>query len=108
PGSKVAGVTEGAGSFKAIFNQMVTKAENGTISSMTAQTAGKMAVGRAVDTAVGQGAVVAAAAGASGAMPSSESRRPASGGGRSGSPSKVDAKIQAMRDRAAQGPQKKN
>jgi type VI secretion system secreted protein VgrG len=42
---------------------MVTKAENGTISSVTPATAGKMFVGRAVDTSLLPGAGAAAVAG---------------------------------------------
>jgi len=63
PGVKIPGITQGRNSYNAIFNQMVTKFENGTISSVTTQTAAKMFVGRAVDTSLVPGAAVAATAG---------------------------------------------
>ena len=50
-----------------IFNDMVTKAEKGTISRVTTKTAGKMFVGRAIDTGLLPGA--GAAAGAAGFLP---------------------------------------
>lgn len=43
---EIAGVTAGRGSFGSIFKQMVTKQKNGTISSVSAQTAAKMAASK--------------------------------------------------------------
>ena len=60
PGVKVQGITAGKGSAVAVFHQVVTKASNGTISSVTTQTAGKMAVGAGTRYAVAQGAIVGA------------------------------------------------
>ncbi|WP_156966165.1 hypothetical protein [Paraburkholderia bannensis] len=61
PGSKIPGLTSGRGNFNSIFKQMVTKAQNGTASSITGATATKIFVGRSVDTALfpgtGAGAV---------------------------------------------------
>ncbi|MBP7989021.1 RHS repeat-associated core domain-containing protein [Candidatus Neomicrothrix sp.] len=76
PGAKVQGVTAGRGSFNQVYKQIVTKAENGTISNVTTKTAAKMFVGRAVDTGLVPGAGAGAAAAASGVLPSSEERRP--------------------------------
>ena len=70
------GVTAGRGSFNQVYKQIVTKAENGTISNVTTKTAAKMFVGRAVDTGLVPGAGAGAAAAASGVLPSSEERRP--------------------------------
>jgi RHS repeat-associated protein len=74
PGLRMQGITAGRGSFNQIYRQIVTKATNGngTISRITLQTAGKMFIGRAVDTSLLPGAGAAAAAGASGWLPSSE------------------------------------
>jgi type VI secretion system secreted protein VgrG len=76
PGVRIPGITAGRGSFNQIYRQVVTKAEGGTISSITPQTAAKMVVGRAVATGLVPGTGAAAAAGASGLIPSSESSRP--------------------------------
>jgi RHS repeat-associated protein len=66
PGSKVAGATTGRNSYNAIFKQMTTKLKSGAISNVSVKTAGKMLVGRAVDTALlpGAGAGVAGGFGA--------------------------------------------
>lgn len=56
PGAEVAGISSGRGSASAVFKQIVTKAENGTIRSVTAKTAVKMGVGAAIDTAMVEGA----------------------------------------------------
>ncbi|WP_290371247.1 bacteriophage T4 gp5 trimerisation domain-containing protein [Paraburkholderia unamae] len=67
PGAKIPGITSGRGSFNSIFEQMATKAQNGTASSITGATATKMFVGRSVDTALipgtGAGAVAGVGAG---------------------------------------------
>jgi len=73
PGVRIPGITAGRGSFNQIYKQIVTKAQSGTISSITPQTAAKMFVGRAVATGLVPGTGAAAGAGASGLMPSSES-----------------------------------
>jgi type VI secretion system secreted protein VgrG len=59
---KVPGVTAGKNNMNAVFKQMVTKAQNGTISNMETSTALKMVVGRTTDTALVPGAGAAAAA----------------------------------------------
>jgi RHS repeat-associated protein len=76
PGAKVPGITSGRGSYNQVFKQISTKAQNGTISSITSTTAGKMFVGRSVDTALVPGTGAAALAGASGLVPSSEDACP--------------------------------
>ena len=63
PGVRIPGITAGRGSFNSIFRQMVTKAQNGTASSITGSTAMKMFAGRAVDTAMLPGAGAGAVAG---------------------------------------------
>jgi RHS repeat-associated protein len=60
PGVKVPNITSGQGSFNSIFNQITTKFENGTISSVSLPTSIKMFIGRGVDT----GMIEAAGAGA--------------------------------------------
>jgi RHS repeat-associated protein len=67
PGARVPGVTSGRNSYNAIYKQMVTKFENGTISDVSAGTAAKMFAGRAVDKALVPGTGAAAAAGVGGA-----------------------------------------
>jgi RHS repeat-associated protein len=56
PGVSVPGITAGSNSANAIFNQIVTKAENGTIDSITGTTAANMVAGRFVSTAQAEGA----------------------------------------------------
>lgn len=63
PGIKIQGITSGRGSYNAIFRQMGTKFQNGTISNVSAQTAGKMFIGRAVNTSLLPGAGAGAVAG---------------------------------------------
>jgi RHS repeat-associated protein len=63
PGVGISGVTAGRNSYNAIFNQITTKAMNGTISSITGQTAAKMFVGQAADKAFLQGAITSGLAG---------------------------------------------
>ncbi len=63
PGIKVPGITSGRGSYNAVYKQITTKFSNGTISNITLPTAGKMFVGRAVDTSLLPGAGAGAAAG---------------------------------------------
>ena len=63
PGIGVSGVNVGRNSFTAIFNQITTKAMNGSISSITGETAAKMFVGQAADKAFLQGAITSGAAG---------------------------------------------
>jgi type VI secretion system secreted protein VgrG len=67
PGVRVPGITSGRNSYNAIYKQIVTKFENGAISNVSASTASKMFVGRAVDTSLVPGTGAAAAAGAGGA-----------------------------------------
>lgn len=62
PGIKIQGVTAGRGSYNAIFRQIGTKFQNGTISNISSQTAGKMFVGRAVNTSLIPGVGAAAVA----------------------------------------------
>ena len=62
PGTRIPGITAGRNSFNATYRQMATKFQNGTISDVSARTAAKMAVGRAVDTAVLPGAGAGAGA----------------------------------------------
>lgn len=69
-GGKVPGVTQGKNSLMALFKQMVTKAKKGQIGSMKWRTAMNMAIGRAENAAVGPGALMAAIAGGTGAIPS--------------------------------------
>jgi type VI secretion system secreted protein VgrG len=63
PGVSITGLTAGRGSWNSIFKQMSTKFANGTISNVSAQTALKMAGGRAVDTAVVPGMAAGSVAG---------------------------------------------
>ena len=63
PGAKIPGISAGRNSYNAIYKQIVTKAGNGTISSITGSTAAKMFVGRAADTALLPGTGAAAVAG---------------------------------------------
>jgi RHS repeat-associated protein len=63
-GVSAKGLTAGRGSYNAIYNQMVTKFERGTISNVSLQTAGKMFAGRAANTGLVPGAVVGGAIGA--------------------------------------------
>jgi type VI secretion system secreted protein VgrG len=55
---KIAGLNAGRGSDIQVFRQIVTKAENGTISNVTTSTAIKMAQGAYYEYAVAQGAAV--------------------------------------------------
>jgi hypothetical protein len=50
-GVEVPGLSAGRNSFNAIFEQMTTKFQNGTISNVTTQTASKMFVGASTDAA---------------------------------------------------------
>jgi hypothetical protein len=50
PGMEQEGLTMGRNSMNAIYQQMVTKFENGTISNVSLPTALKMFAGRAADT----------------------------------------------------------
>jgi RHS repeat-associated protein len=75
PGVRAAGVTTGRNSYNAIYKQMSTKFANGTISNVSAKTAGKMFVGRSVDKALLPGF------GAAGAVDAINRRRNSSGGG---------------------------
>ena len=61
PGFKIRGITLGRGNYNAIFKQMATKFQNGTISRVSLRTAGKMFVGRSANTGVLPGIVVGAA-----------------------------------------------
>jgi hypothetical protein len=63
PGVSASGVTLGRNSYTAIFNQITTKAMNGTITSITEQTATKMFLGQAADKSFFQGAVTSGFAG---------------------------------------------
>ena len=63
PGVRVPGVTAGRGSFNAIYKQMVTKFEQGQISTVSAKTAAKMFAGRAVNAALVPGTAAGVAAG---------------------------------------------
>jgi hypothetical protein len=56
---KLPGINSGRNSYNAIYKQIVTKAKNGTIKSVTIKTATKMFIGRAADTALAQGDVLA-------------------------------------------------
>jgi RHS repeat-associated protein len=58
PGARIQGVTAGSGSSAAVFEQIVTKVGNGTISTITTETAEKMAVGAAVKYAVVESAIL--------------------------------------------------
>ncbi len=49
PGADVPGITSGRGSFKAVTNAMNTKLANGTVSSVSGATAGKMVTSGLVD-----------------------------------------------------------
>jgi RHS repeat-associated protein len=60
---RIPGINAGRNSMNAIYGQMATKFGNGTISNVTAGTAGKMFVGRAYDTAVPYGVAGGATAG---------------------------------------------
>jgi type VI secretion system secreted protein VgrG len=62
PGLKIPGITKGRGSYNAIYKQMTTKFQNGTISSVTPKTAMKMFVGRATDTSFLPGTITATGA----------------------------------------------
>lgn len=65
------GINAGRDSYNAIFRQMVTKFQNGTISTVSARTGVKMFLGRAVDTAFFEGTIIVApvANGALAALP---------------------------------------
>ena len=63
---RIPGINSGRNSMNAIYNQMATKFRNGTISNVSATTAGKMFVGRAYETAVPYGVAGGALAGAIG------------------------------------------
>jgi type VI secretion system secreted protein VgrG len=63
PGAEIEGITAGSNSFNAIFNQIATKAINGTISDIADQTALKMFVGSAVDGALFEGLFTGSTAG---------------------------------------------
>jgi RHS repeat-associated protein len=63
PGAKINGITAGKGNYNSIYKQIVTKANNDTILSITTPTAVKMFVGRSVDTALIPGAGAGAVAG---------------------------------------------
>jgi RHS repeat-associated protein len=69
PGMRVPGITAGRGSYLQVYRQMVTKAQRGTAQSVTLGTAGKMYVGRGVETALPQGVVVSGMLGGSGWLP---------------------------------------
>ncbi|MDA3874539.1 MAG: RHS repeat-associated core domain-containing protein [Kiritimatiellae bacterium] len=58
PGRRLVGITAGRGSFVAVFNQIRTKAINGSINGITSKTAGKMFVGAMVDSAAFEGGVI--------------------------------------------------
>ena len=62
PGAKVPGITQGRNSYNAIYKQMVTKFENGTISNVSTETAMKMFVGRTTDTSFIPGTIAATGA----------------------------------------------
>jgi hypothetical protein len=62
PGRPIAGVSAGRNSSAAVFQQIVTKAGNGTINNVTTQTAQKMVTGAFVKYAVVEGSVVGSAA----------------------------------------------
>ena len=63
PGMKIQGITAGKGSMNAIYHQMVTKFKTKQISKVTAKTASKMFLGRAMNTAVVEGTVIGAGVG---------------------------------------------
>ncbi|MCB2263769.1 MAG: DUF6531 domain-containing protein [Candidatus Thiosymbion ectosymbiont of Robbea hypermnestra] len=63
PGVRIPGITSGRNSANALFKQISTKARKGIISRIRPVTAGKMFVGRAVDTSLVPGAGAAAIAG---------------------------------------------
>jgi len=58
PGRPIQGVAKGRNSFVAVYNQIRTKAVNGTINRIRLQTAGKMFVGAAVKSAAIEGGVI--------------------------------------------------
>lgn len=62
PGLRIPGLTKGRGNFNAIYKQLVTKFQNGTISSVTPQAAAKMFVGRATSTSFLPGTITATGA----------------------------------------------
>jgi len=76
PGSKIARITSGRGSFNQIYKQIVAKAQNATISSIKFKTALKMFIGRAIDKALVPGTGASVIAGSSGLLPSSEKNKP--------------------------------
>ncbi|MFH1148210.1 MAG: SpvB/TcaC N-terminal domain-containing protein [Pseudomonadota bacterium] len=53
PGLRIPGITQGRNSYNAIYKQMITKFQNGTISKVTPETAIKMFVGDATDSSIG-------------------------------------------------------
>jgi hypothetical protein len=63
PGAQVPGLDVGRNSMNALYKQMVTKLENGTISSVSASTAAQMLIGRAAATGLVPAAIAAGAAG---------------------------------------------
>lgn len=64
PGFRIPGINQGRGSHLQVYNQVVTKFENGTISNISTETALKMFSGRAFETALPQGAVIGGLGGA--------------------------------------------
>jgi RHS repeat-associated protein len=60
PGVRMRGITVGRNSCNKFYREMVTKANNHTISRVSIKTAGKMLVGRAVDTSFPIGATIGA------------------------------------------------
>jgi len=58
PGAKIPGISAGRGSSAAVFEQIVTKAGNGTINNITNQTANKMVTGAFVKYAVVEGSIL--------------------------------------------------
>ena len=62
PGFRIQGISAGSASYTQVFRQIVTKASDGTISSVTTQTAVKMAVGAYVSTAAFEATVIGSSA----------------------------------------------
>ena len=58
PGAKIPGISAGRGSSSSVFGQIVTKAQNQTISKISNKTANKMVTGAFVKYAIIEGAVV--------------------------------------------------
>jgi len=57
PMVSIDGVNAGRNSMNAIYNQMITKYNNGVIQNVSTQTAGKMFAGRATETALVPGTI---------------------------------------------------